>query len=440
MLYLFKILVLLIDITQETVLKWFGLEHPITRYNQSDNQIKELNLGLESSTVNNVYIDGTNEDFLTLTMSPAFSIDTLRLIAQGLWEKIQDGLALSDIDNILIFIVIIRFIILTIRYNINTSFLITLIGIVSAYLWYRHFIQLIFIYENALATVSYTSKLAYDSYLIKVSLFSKVKDSNYQIRLTNPLGILMYAIGHGSVQDGHRIDPLSMLLSLIPQHSREKFVDPYYYLVYRKLIPLTIKFAKQFYLEICSFAAYTLTVRIGKKYCPYHIRWHWTYLVMVTLVEPYAIGLIFRINYYLMEVLIPKIQLNTFYENPYLFLEVRILFYMMISLILGHLAFILYAMLHALCGQYFYLPLFTENVELHIGPRDKTSIYSGGWTSWQDPEEKERRLNSRYPKYWYGWFGRGNKNEWNIFTLITRPIKWILKKIIKFFKRTLRKN
>jgi hypothetical protein len=44
-------------------------------------------------------------------------------------------------------------------------------------------------------------------------------------------------------------------------------------------------------------------------------------------------------------------------------------------------------------GQYFYVPFFVENTELHIGPRPKNSIYSGGQTSWQDPEEKEKNLN-----------------------------------------------
>jgi hypothetical protein len=29
-------------------------------------------------------------------------------------------------------------------------------------------------------------------------------------------------------------------------------------------------------------------------------------------------------------------------------------------------------------GQYFYVPFFVENTELHIGPRPKNSIYSGG--------------------------------------------------------------
>jgi hypothetical protein len=46
-------------------------------------------------------------------------------------------------------------------------------------------------------------------------------------------------------------------------------------------------------------------------------------------------------------------------------------------------------MLHALCGQYFYIPFFTENVELHIGERNKLDKYSGGYTAWQD-----EKLNS----------------------------------------------
>jgi hypothetical protein len=46
-------------------------------------------------------------------------------------------------------------------------------------------------------------------------------------------------------------------------------------------------------------------------------------------------------------------------------------------------------MFHAIWGQYFYFPFFVENTELHVGPRPKTSIYSGN-TAWQDPEEKRK--------------------------------------------------
>jgi hypothetical protein len=63
---------------------------------------------------------------------------------------------------------------------------------------------------------------------------------------------------------------------------------------------------------------------------------------------------------------------------------------------------------------------------LHIGPRPTSSIYSGGQTAWQDPEEKEKNLNRLFPKLWYGWFGRGTKYEW--------ISNWNLKIIKKFLK------
>lgn len=46
-------------------------------------------------------------------------------------------------------------------------------------------------------------------------------------------------------------------------------------------------------------------------------------------------------------------------------------------------------------------------VELHIGKRPKESVYSGGYTSWQDKTEQEKNLQRTLPKVWFGWFGRG---------------------------------
>jgi hypothetical protein len=123
MLYVFKLLLLLINIDQETVLNWFGLEDP----NLGDfRQLNELNYGTDTSVIE---------------VSPALSLETLRLIIQGLWEKVQDGLSLADIENLIFFIAFLRFTILAIRYNIKTSFYITCIGLVASYLWYRHFID-----------------------------------------------------------------------------------------------------------------------------------------------------------------------------------------------------------------------------------------------------------------------------------------------------------
>jgi hypothetical protein len=115
-------------------------------------------------------------------------------------------------------------------------------------------------------------------------------------------------------------------------------------------------------------------------------------------------------------------------------LQIRFLTVAMVTIIITHLTCILFAVFHALCGQYFYLPIFTDNVELHIGPRDKTSVYSGGYTSWQDRDEKTKKLSSVIPKFWYGWFGRGTKSNWNILSPIQNLVKNIIKKLIKQIK------
>jgi|DEB19_MinimDraft_2_1074335.scaffolds.fasta_scaffold00369_7 hypothetical protein len=420
MLYFFNLLVFLIDISQETVLNWFGLEHPGVK---EFGDIELYQPGLE-----------IGDAFKTVDISPALSLDTFRLIIEGFWEKIKDGLSMSDIDNIIAGIIIIRFTILAIRYNLVTSFLINCIGMFAAYLWYRHFIQILFSYESILYRIPFTFKLGVDAYQIRNLIYSKIRQSDFNIRLTNPIGILLYAVNNGIVQDGHRIDPISIFLSWLPDNWR-KAGEPYYYGLYRKIIPLTIKFIGQFYREISAFAAYTLSVRIGKVYCPYLIRWHWTMLVMMTFIEPYFMKLMYRMYYYIVEILTPQLEQASYLgSQPMIELQIRFLTVAMVTIIITHLTCILFAVFHALCGQYFYLPIFTDNVELHIGPRDKTSVYSGGYTSWQDRDEKTKKLSSVIPKFWYGWFGRGTKSNWNILSPIQNLVKNIIKKLIKQIK------
>ena len=91
---LLKLFLLLINIDQETILNFFGIEDP-TLY---------LDLGEKSGVV-----------------STEISSETLKIVLQGLFERYQDGLGLIDIENLLIFITFIRFLILANRYNIKTS-------------------------------------------------------------------------------------------------------------------------------------------------------------------------------------------------------------------------------------------------------------------------------------------------------------------------------
>nr|QGW12740.1 hypothetical chloroplast RF90 [Nanofrustulum shiloi] len=410
MLYIFKILLLLINIDQETVLNWFGIQDPI-------NQVNELNYDLDTSAIN---------------VSPALSLETISLIIHGLWEKVQDGLSLADIENLIFFIAFFRFAILAVRYNLKTSFYITCIGLAASYLWYRHFLDLLFLYQNALLRIPITHKLGIDAIELK-SMYTGMKSkANYNLRASNPIGIIFHAFGKGIFEDGYYIDPISMLFANIPEKLKS-ITDPVYYLFYRKIIPTFIRVAGQFYREFGMVAAYTLMTRMGKKYCPYLIRWHWTFLLMMTFLEQFYSYFIFRVNYYVSAVLVPQIEKYPFLQKNALATEIETLKLLVVGLVLYHMFFVLFGLFHALCGQYFYVPLLTENTELHVGPRLKESIYSGGYTSWQDIDEKIKYRT--IPKLWYGWFGRGTKNDWNGIAKFQKFIKKLLKKFIKLFKR-----
>ena len=52
-----------------------------------------------------------------------------------------------------------------------------------------------------------------------------------------------------------------------------------------------------------------------------------------------------------------------------------------------------------------------------------------------DPKEKAKRLSSFIPKLWYGWFGRGTNDNWDIFNILQRPIKKLIKKVIKEIRK-----
>ena len=89
------------EITQETILNWFNIQAP------SDQRISEYNDLYKLGTLENYFsIDELRQNYES---SSAFSLDTLRLIITGYWEKVRDtGLGLSEIDDLLVLIVLIH--------------------------------------------------------------------------------------------------------------------------------------------------------------------------------------------------------------------------------------------------------------------------------------------------------------------------------------------
>ncbi len=413
MLSIFKYLLLLINIDQETILNWFGIENEID---------------INSNVYSYVSAQQTSTDI---------SLKTLQLVIQGLLTKLQDGLSLAEIESVLIFILFIRFLILAIRYNLKTSFYITCIGLVAGYLWYRHLIDLMSMYRIVLLKLPWVNKLGADGIelraLSRQMYFKDLKFSEYT-HWYNPGQIISTAFTKGilSKQEdiNYYIDPISMIVANLPEPAKSN-ISPTYYMIYQQAIPKVLGILRKFWNQLSGIAAYALITRIGKRYCPYLIRWHWTFLLVLGMLEQFIVNFLYRCYFFQMTVILP--QLKIFEESKSLIGDQTLPFQnMMLNscitvTVLFHIGLVLFALLHAVWGQYFYIPFLVENVELHVGPRPVTSIYSGGQTAWQDPKEKEKILNKGIPKLWYGWFGRGTRGKQENFN------------ILKFFKKMLKR-
>ena len=414
MFYFFKLLLLLINIDQETVLNWFGIESP--------------NLSMNSGNL------------LTTDIEPSslISLETVKLIVEGLWQRVQDGLTLADIENVLFFILFIRFIILAIRYNLKTSFYITCIGLFAGYLWYRHLIDLISMYRSVLIKLPYLHKLGIDAVQLRAM--------NRQLVLTdlklgdnvhwyNPGQLIYYAFTNGitklNQETGLRyyIDPVSMAISNLKESDKVNVI-PLYYKIYNKIVPQFFEAISKFWTQLSGIAAYAVITRIGKRYCPYLVRWHWTFLLIIGFIEQILVYFVYRVSYFQTNILIPQTQVSNYIDQN-IILQVNVLNGLIAFVISLHLGLIFFGLFHAIWGQYFYFPFIVENTELHIGPRPKNSIYSGGNTGWQD--EKEKNVQRFLPKFWYGWFGSGTNQSKSLLNPVVNLIKSIIKKIRKQF-------
>ena len=424
MLYFFRCLFLLINIDQETVLKWFGLD------NSTNSPIQK---GIE----NEYGLDISNFE-----TSTSISFDTLRLIIESLWNKIQDGLTLSDIENIVFFILFLRFVTLAFKYNLKSSFYITCIGLVAGYLWYRHLIDLISMYRNVLLKLPFLHKLGIEAVqlrsLHRQMVLTDLKQEE-NIHWYNPGQMIYYSLKKGIIHTDpatglrYYIDPISMLVSNL-QGSLKSSISPAYYTIYHQALPKIYEICSKFWAQLSGVAAYAIITRMGKRYCPYLIRWHWTFLLIIGMIEQIFIQFIYRVYYFQTFILIPQINPSIGYVDQNILVQVNILNSIIAFVVLTHIGFVIFAMFHAILGQYFYVPFLVENTELHVGPRPKNSIYSGGQTAWQDPKEKEKIVYRLIPKLWYGWFGRGTAQSWNIKKSLNNRFKKLLKILKKRFQ------
>ena len=387
-----NIVSLLITIDQETILDFLEIEQPLTT-------TQYQNLGD------------------SYPISTSVSSETFKLIMRAFWRHYQHGLGFVDVENFAIFILVLRFIFLSRKYNIKTGFIITAIGFSAGYLWFMHLRDLAEFYMQSMWMCPFTHNLAYefnDIYQQQQSEFQKI-GTRFDSHMF--YGPIIRAFTDITNNGRYRYDPISMIWSYLP--TDVKFLsDKIYYFLTLKAIPQIYRFLNTQLTFLSSSIWYTFIVRINKRYCPYLVRWHWTFLITLEFLENPIVAAHNRLLYYLNNVLLP---------NGYL-RESELVTAMIVTLVTGQYILVLLCLLHALCGQYFYLPFFTETTELHIGPRPKDSIYSGGHTVWQNKRAYmiSRQASSKlrkyrygtirsaysfFPRLWYGWLGRGNLDD-----------------------------
>lgn len=426
MLSSFRLLLFLIQIDQETILNWFGIENL-----QASSMFSPI---IESS---NSLVGGEK-----IEPSSAFSIETIQLIIGGIWQQIQNGLTLADIESLIFFLLFIRFIILIFRYNLKTSLYITGIGLCAGYLWYRHFIDVVLMYRQMLIKVPYLQRLGASVIELESdsqALLTTDLKLGSDVHWYNPGKLFYYALTKGIVQTDpetdvkYYIDPISMIISNLNETSKMK-VLPIYYKIYNVIIPRLFETISEFWNQLSGISAYAIITRIGKRYCPYLIRWHWTFLLIIGFIEQILMYFLYRIMYFQEVIIQEKLSIAAAnnYIDPNLLFQFNLLTFILTVCMTIHLGSICFGLFHAIWGQYFYFPFLVENTELHIGPRPKNSIYSGGQTAWQD--EKQKNSQRRFPQLWYGWFGSGRSDIW-ILTPFQRTFMKAIQRLWKQFRK-----
>lgn len=336
-------------------------------------------------------IFGTNQDFLDLI--PKIPTLTYREIILNKINQITTvGFTIDEFQKTMVILCLVRFIIYSIKYNPITSFKICAIGSVSCLMWAM--------------TLNDVIKYQYDN-LDYCKILKRISEEEYEFRdfaermATADHTALEWKKANGTVSPYH-FEWVKPIFDLLPKRYAH-VTDPMYEYIRTDFYSLCRKIYRSHIRRQIPMVLYTAIVRVGKKYCPYHWRWHATFILLYGVLSGFVYGCCWRSREFMLNKLLPAGR----YEDA-----------QNIQLYLGAIAFLqisfcMYAMLHAIFSQYFYIPLIVQNTELHIGNRPTNSIYSGGYTAWQDAFVFYDLNFKASMRLWWGFLGRGTKKQRN---------------------------
>lgn len=307
------------------------------------------------------------------------------------WNTITTiGFTIDEFQKAMVFLCIVRFIIYSIRYNPITAFKICAIGGFSCFLWAFSLNDCVIAYIKLFKYNKLFLNMEYEHRNWDRYMWGVTQEKLYQRAMKVALG----------QRSPYHFEWLAPLFSLVPA-KYSHLTDPVFDYIKTDFYGDLTRFFKTYIRPEMPQILFTLVVRIGKRYCPYHVRWHACFIVSMNFFTQIPWDSARRANRMIYETLLPE----------YRYQEVEDLQIWIGCLIFTHVSIVCFAMLHAVFSQYFYVPLIVYNLELHIGPRPTKSIYSGGYTAWQDEYVFYDPNYREMMRLWWGLLGRGVKKR-----------------------------
>lgn len=302
------------------------------------------------------------------------------------------GFTIDEFQKTMVIFCLIRFIIYSIKYNPITSFKICAVGSASCLIWAMALNGCVRFHFNQ-----------HNFEEIKILSRIAAEEEEYQ-RIRKLVGTARYLDkfwkkATGEVSSYH-FEWIRPLFDIIPERY-SNVTEPIYEYIRTDLFYTLKSFYKAHVRGQLPFIIYGLTVRVGKQYMPYHTRWHVTLYFIWNPLNSYAQQCAARARSYIGTDLLPNRRFIDA-ENVRIYLG---------AIAFAQISFCMYAMLHAIFSQYFYIPFLVQNTELHVGKRPVNSIYSGGYTAWQDYFDYYRLNLKETMRLWWGFLGRGGRRD-----------------------------
>lgn len=298
------------------------------------------------------------------------------------WENIKKyGLTLAEIDGLLIVISVIRFCFYTIKYNARAGLIISLTGFFCAFLYTSLLPKVLYSVEEALYLEPSIFRLGFEHVQYRIKM--------YQMLRTPPPGVGRRLTDDISLADYYPAWLWRFVTSNRILNEIQNYFDQYL------LVPI-LKYLKRYWSGMWKLSVYIYITRYGRSFVPYPIRYHGTIYTMWNLIwTNTTTTLFFNSVDFLTKVLIPELRLE----------EIEMMEILHAAFAMALIYGILLAALHALFSQYFYIPFVSQAIEAQVGKREKDSILSGGYTSWQDQQELWKPSKADF-KFWFGFLGK----------------------------------